>query len=296
MHIETLASCHNRLEVTLLVLADLHAQKLPAGVTMGHTIVDDGSSDGTSQAVRDAFPDVEIIEGDGSLYWAGGMRYGWSSKVSKKKFDYLFVYNNDIRLDLDAVKRLLDAGQRFINDKGVQSHAIVGAFLNKENNLSYGGVVRSSRWHPLRFKLKEPPQAGYFLVDTANMNACLISEAAIRKVGFLSDYFIHGAADFEYGLKLKRAGGEVVLSSGPIGKCERNGVRGTSSEPKIPLLVRYKRLVSVKEQPIKQRFLLYKNYGGTFWPLFWILPYLTIFAKHFFDKLKNNENGEKTGR
>ena len=35
--------------------------------------MDDGSTDGTADAVRHAFDSVTVIRGDGSLYWAAAM-------------------------------------------------------------------------------------------------------------------------------------------------------------------------------------------------------------------------------
>ena len=39
-------------------------------------VVDDGSTNRISQKIRDRFPGVEVLTGDGNLWWAGGMRMG----------------------------------------------------------------------------------------------------------------------------------------------------------------------------------------------------------------------------
>lgn len=280
MHIETLTTCHNRRAITTRVLADLYAQKLPPHTTIEHTLVDDGSTDGTTSAVQNHFPQVNIVQGNGRLFWAGGMRYGYENQIKSKKFDYLFVYNDDVRLEDDAIARLLDAAQKFIASEGRKAHVVAGTFLDKSGNFSYGGVSRCSYWHPLRFRLMVPPEAGYIFVDSLNMNACLISYEAIHDVGFLSSYFIHNNADFEFGLKLRKSGGYVILCSGVIGSCEKNSKIGTSSELAICLRDRYRRLLSVKEQPVRQRFILFKNYGGKLWFFLFLSPYLTMLIRH----------------
>lgn len=284
MRIETLATCHNRREKTLQALVDLHAQQLPDGVEMGHTIVDDGSSDGTSEAVKKTFPDVEIVHGDGGLFWAGGMRYGWNESVKDKSFDYLLVYNDDVCLHADTVARLLKTGRTYLDNGGKKAHAVVGAFKDGDGKTSYGGVVRHSLWHPLRFRQVDPPEVGYMFVDTMNMNACIVSKAAVEDVGFLSDFFKHSGADYEYGLKLRKSGGVVLLISGYVGECNRNDEKGSSSESGVSLLERWRRLVSTKEQPPKQRAKYYKEHGGPFWLLYFLLPYITLIFKHVFYK------------
>jgi hypothetical protein len=42
-------------------------------------LVDDGSTDGTADAVREVWPEATIIQGDGNLFWCGGMRVAWAA-------------------------------------------------------------------------------------------------------------------------------------------------------------------------------------------------------------------------
>jgi len=281
IHIETLATCHNRLEDTLRALEDLNSQDLPAGVTIRHTIVDDGSIDETYDVVGKLFPETEVLKGSGSLFWAGGMRYGWQSSLRYRVFDYLFLYNDDVTLCKDAIRRLVASSQKFSENFPERSHVVTGTFVDKNGDLSYGGVVRCSDWHPLRFKLKEPSRSENRIVDTLNMNACLMPRSTIQDVGFLSEFFVHGGADYEFGLKLKKKGGVTLLAPGVIGTCERNSLEGTSCEQGINLLERYRRLLSLKEQPVLQRFAYFKRHGGLLWPLLFLSPYVTLLFRHF---------------
>lgn len=281
MIIQTLATCHNRKDSTITSLGDLHHQSLPEDITLQHTIVDDGSTDGTSEAVRLRFPNVEIIQGDGNLFWAGGMRYGWEQSVKHRQFDYLFVYNDDIRLNHNALKHLISTSSYYLSINGAHAHAITGAFTDGSGKATtYSGAVKTTFWHPFRVQRTEPPEKGYKLVDTMNMNGALISQAALLAVGFLSDFFIHGGADFEYGLKLNNAGGQVLLASGHIGYCDRNSTEGTELEPGISLAERYRRLLSAKRQPPLQRLQYCRKYSPCFWPLLWASPYVQLPLRH----------------
>ena len=78
MSIAVLMTCHNRVETTLACLRRLTPQLSP---TDGVFLVDDGSMDGTGVKVKAEFSDVNVINGDGTLYWARGMHLAWKSAI-----------------------------------------------------------------------------------------------------------------------------------------------------------------------------------------------------------------------
>lgn len=279
----TLATCHNRRACTLAALGDLHAQQLPEGTILDHAIVDDGSTDGTGSAVRVTFPAVTVIEGDGTLFWAGGMRHGWTQHARKQSLDYLFVYNDDCRFDHDALSSLL------ATSPGPDVPAVVvGSFKDMVGEATtYGARRRSSRWHPFKFGCVVEPDGTIQSAETLNMNGALISHGALQMVGFLSDYFVHSNADFEYGLKLRKAGGEILVAPKHIGRCEMNPSSQISPQNAHSLREALKMLFDPRREPFSQRLRLYREHGGWLWPLFWIVPYLTIWL-HPFRRRRNN--------
>ena len=85
--IAAILTCHNRKKKTLTCLADLMNQDEISKVDLHVYLVDDGSTDGTSDAVKQKFPQVNILQGDGTLYWNGGMRFAFSI-AKKSDYDY----------------------------------------------------------------------------------------------------------------------------------------------------------------------------------------------------------------
>jgi GT2 family glycosyltransferase len=285
MKIITLATCHNRAGSTLAALSDLHEQVLPEDVCLSHVIVDDGSTDGTSESVGKAFPGVEIVQGNGNLFWAGGMRHGWEQAISGGDFDYLFVYNDDVRLNVSAISCLLEASKNL-----QQASIVVGSFLGDDGLTTvYGGRRHSSRWHPLKFAEIVEPDGTLQQADTLNMNGALISSAALATVGFLSGYFVHSGADFEYGLKLRKSGGIIVVARDHIGHCALN--------PDSTFLPQYSETLSgsltllfdQKREPFRQRWCFYRQHGGWFWPILWISPYLTVWFRFLYQNMTRSK-------
>ena len=87
MRAAILITCFNRKDKTLSCLKSVYAQAEVKDLSLTIYLVDDGSSDGTSNAVSSAYPEVNVLFGDGNLYWNGGMNLAWRTAI-KECFDY----------------------------------------------------------------------------------------------------------------------------------------------------------------------------------------------------------------
>jgi GT2 family glycosyltransferase len=74
-------------------------------------VVDNASTDGTSEAVRAGFPDVEIVRTEENLGFAGGNNVG-IRRALELRADYVVVLNNDVAVDPAFVSALVDEAQR----------------------------------------------------------------------------------------------------------------------------------------------------------------------------------------
>ena len=253
--IATLATCHNRRSFTIRAFESLHAQILPSNVRLLHYLVDDGSNDGTTEAVKETFPGVKIFSGSGNLYWAGGMRHGWN-QIKNQSFDFLFVYNDDVEFIENAIEHLLECFSYRIN--GVFPDCVSGAVIDSGTNIvSYGGLLTDATNNPLSFKQIMPNGRKMLRADTVNMNACLISREILSDIGFLSDYFVHNGADYEFGLRVNANGGYCGLAPNEVGFCALNAVQKKVHS--------FKQLLSPHFQPPRQRFYYYRAHGGKLW-------------------------------
>jgi GT2 family glycosyltransferase len=271
----SLAASHNRRFHTLKALTSLSKQEGLQGIQLQHVLVDDASLDDTATAVQQAFPGVQIVSGSGSLYWAGGMRLGWEKVVLHKELDFLFVYNDDTEFNPRALKDLLDTAQAWCKED--QPIAVIGTVIDpKSRHPSYGCRLRSSRWHPLKFANLITPNGTVQLADVANMNAALISRSALNRIGFLSPYFVHSGADYEWCLRLRKAGGAIVSAPNVVGTCSLNPRSDPQRRLPKGLRGRIEYLLDPKGEPLRQRWGMYRRHGGPLWLLLFLAPYFTI--------------------
>ena len=99
-------AAHNRRDRTLACLASLFAADMPAGGRLNVFLLDDGSTDGTGEAVAEAYPQVTLLRGDGACYWAGGMRRAYGAALDGPYTHFVWL-NDDVELAPDALTGLL---------------------------------------------------------------------------------------------------------------------------------------------------------------------------------------------
>ena len=150
-------AAYNRRDLTLACLRSLQAQQLP-GVTLDLFVLDDASSDGTSEQIAEQFPEVTLLHGNGQLYWNGGMRRAFAAAMAGD-YDYYLWMNDDTHLDDGALAVLLDTECR-LRAGGEGALIVAGSTRHPETGeLTYGGVVQPYRWRPLKSVLVQPGDA-----------------------------------------------------------------------------------------------------------------------------------------
>lgn len=272
--IAALLTCHNRRATTLLALRGLFAQELEQGVELAVFLVDDGSSDGTGAAVTSEFPRVRLLQGDGSLYWSGGMRKGFAEAI-RDGFDYYLWLNDDALLDPGTLAHLLETHHELAAE-GEDRSIVVGSTRDPETGtLTYGGVENVSRFHPFKFRLITPNGAPRQCA-TMNGNVVLIPHSVAQIVGNISDDFTHSMGDFDYGMRARRLGCSIWVASGYVGSCRRNVVANTWMDTSLPFSRWVRKCVSMKGLPPRDYRRFTQAHGGPFWPIFWAMPYIRI--------------------
>ena len=268
---------HNRRETTLRALAALQASAAGAPVKLSACLVDDGSSDGTAEAVRAHFPWVRVeVHRGPPLFWCRGMQRALSLALAEGHQHYLLL-NDDTFLAPDALARLL-ACEAELRAAAPAPLIVVGSTLDPDTGQrSYGGERQPSTWRRTTFR-SVMPRAVPQRLDTFNANVVLLPADAIARVGALDEAFEHSMGDIDYGLRARAAQVPVWLAPGYQGSCRRNASLGGIQDPSLPLRQRWELMLSRKVLPWRSWLHFTRRHGGALWPLYFAWPYAKLWA------------------
>jgi GT2 family glycosyltransferase len=210
----------NRRETTLQALRSL-SNIDTAGFCIQIYVVDDGSTDGTSEAIREHFPDVRLIRGDGTLHYAGGTNRGITAALSCEP-NYIITANDDSVFHENFIQRL-------VNTAATNPRSVVGALLLRWNEphkvFQIGQVWRTwgGGWQMFddmtAFSVPQTP----FEVECIVGNCLLLPAEAIKECGLMDELkFPYGWGDAQYLARIRKAGWKLLIDPKAYVWCEPN--------------------------------------------------------------------------
>lgn len=257
--VAVIMTVHNRKEKTIRCLKKLFENDIIENDIICY-LTDDGCTDGTAESVINQFPNVVIIEGDGTLFWNRGMYKAWNRALQDKP-DYFLWLNDDTLLEKTAVSCLIDIVSKY-QDEAI----IVGSTCDSYGELSYGG-----RQFPRKHNIIVPDSYVSKPCSTFNGNIVLVPNKVVDKIGIIDPYFRHSFGDIEYGLRATKNGIRCIIAPGFLGKCNRNNPIPLFRRKQYSLLKRYKLLYSpLGFNPIED-FYLNKKYYPLWKCLLWYI-------------------------
>jgi GT2 family glycosyltransferase len=281
--IAVLLTCYNRKAKTIACLSSLYNCIIPDGYSFTVYLVDDGSTDGTANAIRVNFPDINIFFGNGNLFWAGGMRYAWREAMQHPYAAYLLL-NDDVELKEDVFKNLIDAHQ-FAMAQFNKGGIYVSSTIEKTTgSLTYGGSVIKKGFFRNKIIAVNPAEKP-IPCQVANANILFVSANVVAKLGIFDAGFIHSIADYDYTLTAYENNFPLLVCPGVGGYCEndhdKNWLSSNSS-----LKERIKYLYSPKGLAFTEyMYYIYKHFPLSL-PYLFVMQWLKTLFPTIWDKLK----------
>lgn len=262
-------TCFNRKEKTKKCLEQL-IQGNP-DIRFRFIAVDDNSTDGTLEMLS-KYEEVQVLRGNGNLYYSGGMRRGIAAaKEICDGFDKVMLLNDDVEFYPNAIEKLIQYSDE-------EEEIVAGATCDKRGMLSYGGAIKKSKLRPAYQIVMS--EKGKVYCDTFNANCVLIPVNVFKILPNIDEVYTHYAGDYDYGLEAGRLGYSMTVSDFFVGECEDNPVDGTWRDIKLSRKERLKRKESPKGLPRKEwYYFVKKNYGMPVACVSSVIPYIKILIR-----------------
>ncbi len=223
-------------------------------------VVDNGSTDGSVDAIRECYPDVKIIENGKNIGYAAGNNAG-IYRALEDKVDYVFILNNDVIVDPNLLTKLVDVSE-LDGEIGIVGPAnyyydkpdilwSMGASLSRKGDVD-NKIIGQGELGLLWNHIQE--------VDSIVGSAILVKKEVFSKVGVFDErYFL---CHEEYDFSARVAGSGYKSISVPSAKIWHK-VGASLGEAESPLRnyfnVRNRLLWAKQHMPFKERLVLQKK-------------------------------------
>ena len=191
--IAVILTCFNRKEKTVQCLRHLFAAACQYNaehgggeeVKLSIFLTDDGCTDGTADAVREACKgqELNISQGNGKCYWAGGMRLAWGEALKRQdEWDYYLLLNDDTIMSKNAFEELFKTHHYVLEHTGKPGiYSGMTSDIHDINHITYSGAVyddaSKGQYH------KVMPEGKPLKVDITNANIVLVPRVILGRVG-----------------------------------------------------------------------------------------------------------------
>jgi GT2 family glycosyltransferase len=221
IRVEIVTPVHNRRDITLQCLKSL-ARIEKENLEVHTIVVDDGSTDGTSEAIGREFPDVEVIKADGNLWFTEGTNVGVRAAL-KHNPDYILMINDDQVFDSRFLEYMVDTAEKY-------PRSVIGSLLllwDTPHKLFQVAPV----WDTLKggwqlwenqtvWTIPKKPWRVEIIVG----NCVLVPAQAFREEGLMDSKRYPNFGDAEYTPRLRKKGWTLLIEPRARVFCQPNAV------------------------------------------------------------------------
>jgi len=261
-----LIPAHNRKQITLKCLATLgQADYLERYHVV---VVDDGSTDGTAEAIHTLYADATVLKGDGNLWWTGAIKKGM--EYAYEQGAEFFIWLNDDTLPaLGCLPIMVAQCVQYPN-------TIVAAQCYEASDFetpTYGGQIKEF----LSLRLFYTPLNQTIACDCMSGNLVCLPRSVIEKIGYPpNDKLPHCWADVVYTWEARKAGYKLEVLGNATAICAFNPLEEGWASSSMPMAKRWKLLLSLKSNLYPSA---YWNYCKNFYGSLALVPFIQVYLR-----------------
>ena len=198
----------NQVDLTLDCLASIYQQDY---ANFRIVLVDNGSTDGSTEKIRAQFPAVKVIENGRNLGYSKGNNIGIVHALEQKA-DYILLLNNDTIVDQQMVRLLVQAAEQ---DPAVGITGPTMLYYDQPDIIWCGGNrINWANGEPIRLNEGKSFSTIQALdkqeVDFITSCAVCIKRAVFEKIGLIDEKFFIYFDEIDWFARAKAAGWKTV--------------------------------------------------------------------------------------
>jgi GT2 family glycosyltransferase len=171
-------------------------------------VLDHASGDGSAERIREAYPQVDVVEVEQNRGPVAGMKHAMRETLARP-VDAIILLTDDARLEASALRHLV---QRLEEKPSLGAVAPLTAYthVDGETKVHYGGYVdertrqiyfTAESGDPLNWPRREP-----YATDWLECGGILFRAAAARQTGELDETFYYRNAETDFTMRMKALG------------------------------------------------------------------------------------------
>jgi len=174
-------------------------------------VVDNASTDGSVEAIRLQFPEVQVITNSENKGGTAGFNAGIKHALRRGDFEYIWLLDNDAQVEENSFKELRRAmadhesiglaGSRIIDSERNEITVEAGAFL-RWDTIDVNPLFRNKKDFNPKTEVED--------VDYVAICSAMVRASSLSKVGLMDERFFFFWDDMDWGLRFRKRGFRVV--------------------------------------------------------------------------------------
>jgi GT2 family glycosyltransferase len=172
-------------------------------------VLDNHSTDGSEEAIRARFPEVEVVAIGENLGYAGNNNVGIKLALEKGA-DWVYVLNEDTVMDKECLPLLVAAVQ---SDPQIGIAGPMVYHYDEQDIIQSAGGMLGPYWQSIHLSKDELDQGQWkdpHLVEWISGCAILVKREVIEQVGMLDERFFYYWEETEWCLRTMKAGWRIL--------------------------------------------------------------------------------------